>query len=88
MDYYLFTYPNCSKCDALKKALRGKGLAYTEYSLVQSQGKAKIREFIRHVRRDEAGGIMLPTLILNDQGIVRAVITSTEELEQWLTSKG
>ena len=88
MDYFLFTYPNCLKCDALKKALEAKGLAYTEYSLVQPQGKSKIREFIRHVRRDETGGIVLPTLILNDQGIVRAAITSVEELEQWLTSKG
>jgi len=87
MDYFLFTYPNCLKCDALKKALTARGLAYTEYSLVQSQGKSKIREFIRHVRRDETGGIVLPTLILNDQGIVRSVITSTEELEQWLASR-
>lgn len=87
MDYYLFTYPNCPRCDSLKTALGEKDIAYSEYSVVQQVGKAKIREFIRHVRRDDKGGIILPTLILNDQGIVRAVITSPEELEQWLKSK-
>jgi glutaredoxin len=87
MDYFLFTYPNCLKCEALKKALGDKGLAYAEYSLVQPPGKAKIREFIRHVRRDDKGAIILPTLVLNDQGIVRAVINSAEELDRWLTSR-
>ena len=87
MDYYLFTYPNCQKCENLKKALAAKGLPTCEFSLVQSAGKAKIREFIRHVRRDDAGAIILPALILNDQGIVRAVITSCEELDAWLKSR-
>jgi glutaredoxin len=87
MDYFLFTYPNCLKCESLKKTLGEKGISYCEYSLVQPSGKAKIREFVRHVRRDEAGGIILPTLLLNDQGIVRAVITCAEELDEWLKSK-
>jgi len=88
MDYYLFTYPNCQKCEGLKKALTDKGIAYSEYNLVQPPGKAKIREFIRHVRRDDKGAIILPTLLLNDQGIVRAVMNTAEELDQWLISKG
>jgi glutaredoxin len=87
MDYYLFTYPNCLKCEDLKRTLGDRGFAYTEYSLIQPPGKAKIREFIRHVRRDDKGAIVLPTLILNDQGLVRAVINSSEELDQWLKSK-
>jgi glutaredoxin len=88
MDYYLFTYPNCQKCDGLKRFLGEKGIDYSEFSLVQPPGKAKIREFIRHVRRDGTGGIILPTLVLNDQGIVRAVINTSGELDQWLKSKG
>jgi glutaredoxin len=88
MDYFLFTYPNCQKCEGLKKSLGEKGIAYGEYSLVQTAGKAKIREFIRHVKRDGTGGIILPTLVLNDQGIVRGVLNSVEELDQWLRSKG
>ena len=87
MDYFLFTYPNCLKCEALKKNLGAKGIAFNEFSLVQAPGKAKIREFIRHIRRDGTGGIILPTLILNDQGIVRAVVNTCEELESWLKSK-
>ncbi|MGA2361759.1 MAG: hypothetical protein ABSG73_04790 [Candidatus Aminicenantales bacterium] len=88
MDYFLFTYPNCQKCESLKKSLGEKGIAYGEYSLVQTVGKAKIREFIRHVKRDGTGGIILPTLVLNDEGIVRGVLNSAEELDQWLRSKG
>lgn len=88
MDYFLFTYPNCQKCENLKKSLGDNGISYGEYSLVQVAGKAKIREFIRHVKRDATGGIILPTLVLNDQGIVRGVLNSAEELDQWLRSKG
>ena len=87
MDYFLFTYPNCQKCESLKKSLVEKRIDYAEYSLVQPPGKAKIREFIRYVKRDEKGAIILPILLLNDQGIVRAVINSAEELDQWLKSK-
>jgi len=87
MDYFLFTYPNCQKCESLKKSLVEKRIDYAEYSLVQPPGKAKIREFIRYVKRDEKGAIILPILLLNDQGIVRAVINSGEELDQWLKSK-
>jgi glutaredoxin len=87
MDYYLFTYPNCQKCESLKKSLTERGIDYGEYSLVQPPGKAKIREFIRHVKRDDKGAIILPTLLLNDQGIVRAVLNSAEDLDQWLKSK-
>jgi glutaredoxin len=87
MDYYLFTYPNCQKCERLKASLAEKRIDYGEYSLVQPPGKAKIREFIRYVKRDEKGAIILPILLLNDQGIVRAVLNSAEELDQWLKSK-
>lgn len=87
MDYIIFTYPNCAKCDKVKKYLDEKKIAFREYSLVQPQGKAKIRDFIKLVKRDGSGGIIIPTLILNDQGIVRAVINSVEELEQWLQSR-
>ncbi|MDD8015311.1 MAG: hypothetical protein PHX45_06425 [Acidobacteriota bacterium] len=87
MDYLIFTYPNCAKCDKIKKCLGEKKIAFQEYSLVQPQGKTKIRDFIKLVKRDSSGGIIIPTLILNDQGIVRAVINSVEELEQWLQSR-
>ncbi len=38
------------------------------------------------LKRDDAGAIILPTLILNDQGIVRAVLNSAEEFEAWSRS--
>ncbi len=88
MDLLLFSYPNCGKCDALKKRLAETGTPYTEYGLTQPQGKAKIREFINVIRRDEKGAIYLPTLIVHTQGIVRAVLNSVEEFDEWSRSKG
>ncbi len=87
MDYLLFTYPNCAKCEALKKKLAEAGTAYAEYNLTQSQGKAKIREFINVIKRDGTGAIILPTLIAHTQGIVRAVLNSAEEFDGWSRSR-
>jgi glutaredoxin len=87
MDYLLFTYPNCLKCEAMKKKLAEIGTAYAEYSLTQPPGKAKIREFINVIKRDETGAIKLPTLVAHTQGIVRAVLNTAEEFEDWSRSR-
>jgi glutaredoxin len=87
MDLILFSYPNCAKCEALKKRLAETGTPFTEYGLTQPQGKAKIREFINVIRRDDKGAIILPTLIAHTQGIVRAVLNSVEEFDGWSKSR-
>jgi glutaredoxin len=87
MDYLLFTYPNCLKCEAMKKKLAEIGTVYAEYSLTQPPGKAKIREFINVIKRDETGAIKLPTLVAHTQGIVRAVLNTAEEFEDWSRSR-
>jgi glutaredoxin len=87
MDYLLFTYPNCNKCDALKKRLTEAGTAFAEYSLTQQPGKSKIREFINVIKRDDQGAIILPTLIAHTQGIVRVVINTAEEFDGWSRSR-
>ena len=43
MDYLLFTYPNCNKCDAMKKKLAETATPYQEFGLTSPPGKAKIR---------------------------------------------
>jgi glutaredoxin len=86
MDYLLFSYPNCPKCDKLKKLLTERGIYYQEYSLTQPQGKARVRDFVKLLKRDESGAVILPTLILNDQGIVRRLLNSAEEFEEWSKS--
>jgi glutaredoxin len=88
MDYLLFTYPNCGKCESLKKKLAETQITYAEYNLTQTQGKAKIREFINVIKRDDKGAIILPTLVAHTQGIVRAVINSAEEFDGWSKSRG
>ncbi|HVP91266.1 MAG TPA: glutaredoxin domain-containing protein [Terriglobales bacterium] len=88
MDYLLFSYPNCNKCDAMKKRLAEAGVAYQEYGVTTPPGKAKIREFINVIKRDDTGAIILPTLVAHTQGIVRAVLNTAEEFEAWSRSKG
>jgi len=88
MEYLLFTYPNCQKCEDLKKALSENNLQATEFNLVQKQSKMKIRDFLNVIKRDEKGGIIIPTLVLQESGEVLAVLNNREELGDWLRSKG
>jgi len=88
MDYLLFTYPNCSQCEVLKGHLGGSSLEGQEYSLVLKESKLKIRDYLSVLKRDEKGGIVIPTLILQEKGKVLAVLNGKEELEEWLKSKG
>ena len=53
MEYFLFTYPNCEKCEAIKKVLAETELEGAEYNLSQKENKLKIREFLQILKRDE-----------------------------------
>lgn len=87
MDYLLFSYPNCSKCEELKKYLGEAGLKGEEYNLVLKESKLKIRDFLSFLKRDDSGAIIIPTLVLKKKGEVAAVLNSGLELEEWLKSK-
>lgn len=87
MEYLLFTYPNCEKCEALKNKLKEIPLKGREISLVDKEGKAKLREFLPYLRRDERGAIVLPILIVLNEGRVEQVINSLEELQSWWPSR-
>jgi len=87
MEYFLFTYPNCEKCQAIKKVLAETELEGAEYNLSQKENKLKIREFLQILKRDEKGGIILPTLVLQEAGEVLAILNTQEELRDWLKSK-
>jgi glutaredoxin len=87
MEYFLFTYPNCEKCQAIKEVLEESELAGAEYNLSQKESKLKIREFLPVLKRDERGGIILPTLVLQDAGEVITILNTQEELRDWLKSK-
>ena len=88
MDYILFTYPNCAKCESLKNYLRTTDLQGKEYNLVQKESKMKIREFLGVLKRDDKGAIIIPTLILKNEGEVAAVLNNEQELLEWLRSRG
>ena len=62
-------------------------MEWEEYNLVQKESKLKIREFLGAIRRDDKGAIIIPTLVLQDEGEVRAVLNNQQELENWLRSK-
>lgn len=87
MDYILFTYPNCQKCEALKAYLQDTSLEGEELSLVRREGKVRIRDFIRELKRDDTGAIIIPTLVLLENDQAETVLNSREELEDWLKSK-
>lgn len=87
MDYLLFTYPNCPRCDALKAYMNQAGVEYQEFNLTQRESKLRVREFLKILNRDEKGGIIIPTLIGKTEDADAAVINSREELQLWLKSK-
>ncbi len=88
MPYLLFTYPNCPKCDALKQFLKTSGLEGEELDLTRKESKLKIRDYLKVIKRDDTGGIIIPTLIIQEQGEVITVVNDHEELSDWLRSKG
>jgi len=85
--YLLFTYPNCQRCEELKKYLVGTELEGQEYSLILKESKLKIRDYLDSIKRDDKGAIVIPTLLLQDEGGVSAVLNTREELEEWLRSR-
>ena len=87
MQYILFTYPNCPQCDALKTHLNSSGYLSQEYNLTQKDSKMKIREFLDVLKRDEKGGILIPTLIILDEGDLATVLNTREEFEAWSQSR-
>ena len=87
MDYFFFSYPDCHKCEDLKRYLKGTALAGREYDLLQKEGRLKIREFLSLVRRDDKGSIILPVFILQDEGKVLGLFNTAQELDSWLKSR-
>jgi glutaredoxin len=87
MDYLLFTYPNCDKCEALKTYLKDKPLQGQELSLVQKDGKQRVREFLGQIKRDEKGAIILPVVVLREEGQLLGVFQHHAELDSWLKSR-
>lgn len=87
MDYLLFTYPNCQKCEDLKVYLRGAAIAAEVMDVADKEGRTRIRVFLPHVRRDDQGAIILPTLICREDGSVAAVHNNREEFAAWLRSR-
>ncbi len=92
MDYLLFSYPNCDKCEAMKDYLKtaaeaGAPLRGDELSLVQKEGKLRVREFLGQIKRDETGAIVLPILVLREEGRLLGVFNDRAELDGWLRSR-
>ncbi|MGB9764980.1 MAG: glutaredoxin family protein [Candidatus Saccharicenans sp.] len=87
MNFLVFTLPGCSKCDRLKEVMKLKGIERQEFDVSTKDGRLKIREYIKLLRRDSSGSVLIPTLIIEDNGLATAVLNSAEELELWLKSR-
>jgi hypothetical protein len=59
-----------------------------EFNLTSKESKLKIRDYLKVLKRDDKGGIIIPTLIFKEEEDVVSVINDHEELSQWLRSKG
>jgi len=58
-----------------------------ELSLVQKEGKLRVREFLGQIKRDEKGAIILPIFVLREEGRVLGVFNDQAELDGWLRSR-
>ncbi len=88
MNYVLFTYPNCHKCEDMKAALKEAAISMEVQDVAEKEGRIRIRTFLPQVKRDTQGAIILPTLVCQDGDRVDAVINTREELTAWLRSRG
>jgi glutaredoxin len=87
MECLLFTFPNCAKCEELKKYLKEANLEVQENNLVLKESKMRIREFLNYIKRDDKGAIILPSLVLKENGEDPVVLNNRKELEEWLRSR-
>ena len=87
MENLLFTFPNCTKCDELKKYLKEVNLEVQENNLVLKESKMRIREFLNYLKRDDKGAIILPSLVLKENGEDPVVLNNRKELEEWFRSR-
>ncbi|MCI4445863.1 MAG: glutaredoxin [Candidatus Aminicenantes bacterium] len=87
MEFFVFTLPGCSKCDRLKELMKVKGIEAREFDVSTKEGRLKIRDYIKLLRRDSSGSVIIPTLIIQENGLATAVLNSAEELELWLKSR-
>ena len=63
------------------------GIEGKVYNLILKESKMKIREFLAHIKRDEKGSMIIPILILQEQGKVVTVLNNRQEAEDWLKSR-
>jgi arsenate reductase-like glutaredoxin family protein len=87
MESLLFTFPNCTKCEELKKYLKEANLEVQENNLVLKESKMRIREFLNYLKRDDKGAILLPSLVIKENGEDPVVLNNRKELEEWLRSR-
>ena len=60
-----------------KAYLKESGLSGAEFNLAEEkEGRMRIREFLPHVKRDDKGAIILPTLVLREGGRGRAAVST------------
>lgn len=71
----------------MKKYLKETDFEGQECSLVLKESKIKIREFLKFIKRDDKGAVIIPTLILQEDGQAVAVLNNREELKDWLKSR-
>jgi glutaredoxin len=71
MEYTLYGFPNCPKCDKVKEYLKERGIKYQEVNAGTGEGLAKFREFYYKnkdkIQREKEGGVSLPVFVNNGE---------------------
>lgn len=71
MEYTLYSFPNCQKCDEVKKYFKEKGIKYDEINAGLGKGRDEFREFYyknkNKIQREKDGAVMLPVLVKNGE---------------------
>jgi glutaredoxin len=76
MEYILYSYPNCPKCENVKKYLKEKGIKYEEINAGRGEGREKFRKFYYknkdRIQREKEGGVSLP-IFINEGKIIQGL---------------
>lgn len=81
MSYKIYTFPNCDKCQNVKKILEEKNIEYQEVNAGLGNGRVDFLEFYKQkkdfIERDNNGQIVLP-IVVSSSGIYQGLEKITE----------
>ena len=88
--YKLFTFPNCAKCEEVKEFLKEQPFSGAIIDLKSEEGNKQFREYYsiksikENIKRDDAGALKLPIVMLMNGNNVISTVQGVEETKSLL----